>query len=308
LKIYRSLDNIPEIPFPVVSMGTFDGVHIGHQTIIKKVKECAQKNNGESVVITFDPHPRIALHLDEENLKLLTSLKEKIYLFERNKIDNLIILPFTKEFSELSANDFIKDYIVGKLKTKILVIGYDHHFGNNRKADPESIYELSKKYNFDIEKVGQQKVLGHSISSTKIRDALVTGDIEKANELLGYEYVLSGEVIYGNQIGRTIGFPTANIFNDNRLKQIPANGVYAVKVNVENKIYTGMCNIGVRPTIDHGDLTVEINIFDFDKDIYGEKITVFFYKRIRSEKKFPNITALKEQLAKDKEEILKLKL
>lgn len=308
MKIYRSIDNIPAIPFPVVTTGTFDGVHLGHQTIINRVKQCAKNVEGESVVITFDPHPRVALHLDDENLKLLTSLKEKIYLFEKYGIDNLIILPFNKAFFNLSANDFIKNYIVKGLNTKILVIGYDHHIGHNREGDPHNIYDLSKLYNFEIEKIGQQVFKKTPVSSTKIREAIAKGDIEFANSLLAYEYIFSGEVIYGNQIGRTMGFPTANIFNDNPLKQRPANGVYAVKVMIEKKLYRGMCNIGFRPTINDGCFTVEINIFNFNKDIYGKKITAFFYQRIRDERKFADINALKAQLTKDKLTIKKMDL
>ncbi len=308
MKIYNGIEkyNCNKVPSPVVTVGTFDGVHVGHQKIIARMVEEARKNNGETVLLTFYPHPRLVLHSDSKNLKFINTRERKFELLEKYGIQRLIIINFTREFAKTSSNDFIKNIIVEKLKTKKLIVGYDHQFGKNRLGDYSNLYDLCKKYPFEVKRVAAQDVNKIFISSTKIRKALNTGKIKKANELLGYNYSISGNVVRGAGIGKTIGYPTANIDIEDEYKLITANGVYACLVEYSGKIYKGMGNIGFRPTIDHGDLTIEVNIFDFDKDIYGENLIVYFIDRIRDERKFKNLDALKAQLHKDKISVLKL--
>ncbi len=308
MKIYNGIEeyNCNEVPSPVVTVGTFDGVHVGHQKIIARMVEEARKINGETVLLTFYPHPRLVLHSDSKSLKFINTRERKFELLEKYGIQHLIIINFTREFAKTTSNDFIKNIIIEKLKTKKLIIGYDHQFGKNRLGDYSNLYDLCKKYPFEVKRVPAQDVNKIFISSTKIRKALNTGKIKKANELLGYNYSISGNVVRGAGIGKTIGYPTANIDIEDEYKLITANGVYACLVEYNKKIYKGMGNIGFRPTVDHGDLTIEVNIFDFDKDIYDENLKVFFIDRIRDEKKFKNLDALKAQLHKDKIKVLKL--
>lgn len=308
MKIYNGIEeyNCNKVPSPVVTVGTFDGVHVGHQKIIARMVEEARKINGETVLLTFYPHPRLVLHSDSKSLKFINTRERKFELLEKYGIQHLIIINFTREFAKTTSNDFIKNIIVDKLKTKKLIIGYDHQFGKNRLGDYSNLYDLCRKYPFEVKRVPAQDVNKIFISSTKIRKALNTGKIKKANELLGYNYSISGNVVRGAGIGKTIGYPTANIDIEDEYKLITANGVYACLVEYNEKIYKGMGNIGFRPTVDHGDLTIEVNIFDFDKDIYDENLKVFFIDRIRDEKKFKNLDALKAQLHKDKIKVLKL--
>ncbi len=306
MKIYRDINDFKNIDHPVVTIGTFDGVHIGHKKIIKRLIDIAKKEHGQTVIITFYPHPRTVLRLDEMDLKFINTQKEKIKIFEKAGIDNLVIYPFTKEFSKMNADDFVKNILIDKIHTKKLVIGYDHRFGNQRKGNIKRLFELSHIYNFEVEEIPEQDIKNIAVSSTKIRKALRTKDIKQANVFLGYEYSLSGIVVHGNKIGRTIGYPTANIEVDDKNKLIPANGVYSVKVEWKGKLYKGMCNIGVRPTIDHGKLTIEANIFDFDKDIYGDILTIYFVDYIRDERRFVDLDSLKNQLAYDKQRILRM--
>ncbi len=300
VKIYNEIDEFIGVKNPIVTIGTFDGVHLGHRKIIELMKAAAEKLDGETVVITFYPHPRIVLHADSKNLKFINTQKRKIELLENAGVDHLIIINFTKEFSRLNSAVFIKEYLVDKIKTKKLIIGYDHHFGKNRLGDFSTLYDLGYKYGFEVEKLAAQNVENVAISSTKIRRALNEGKIKVANTLLGYEYSITGIVVSGQKIGRTIGFPTANIDLEDEYKLVTANGVYACRVEYEGKIYLGMGNIGLRPTVNHSDLTIEVNIFDFDKEIYGESITIFFVDRIRDEVKFENLEGLRAQLQKDK--------
>lgn len=306
MKIYNHIDEFQDVKNPIVTIGTFDGVHLGHQKIIEKMKMDAEKYQGETVVITFYPHPRIVLHADSQNLKFINTQERKIKLLEKSGIDHLIIIEFTREFSRLNSATFIKDYLVDKIKTRKLIIGYDHHFGKNRLGDFSTLYDLGYRYGFEVEKIAAQNVENLAISSTKIRRALNEGKIRTANILLGYTYSITGKVVYGNKIGRTIGFPTANIELDDEYKLITANGVYACRVEYDGKMYEGMGNIGVRPTVNHSNLTIEVNIFDFDKEIYGESITIFFVDRIRDEIKFENLAGLREQLIRDKVNVLGL--
>lgn len=300
MKIYNEINEFSGVKNPIVTIGTFDGVHLGHQKIIQLMKKDAEKCNGETVVITFFPHPRLVLHADSKNLKFINTQKRKVELLERAGVDHLIIINFTREFSRLNSSTFIKEYLVDKIKTKKLIIGYDHHFGKNRLGDFSTLYDLSYKYGFEVEKLAAQNVENVAISSTKIRRALNEGKIKVANALLGYEYSISGIVVRGQKIGRTIGFPTANIELEDKYKLITANGVYACRVEYEGKIYLGMGNIGLRPTVNHSSLTIEVNIFNFDKEIYDESITIFFVDRIRDEVKFDNLEGLRAQLQIDK--------
>jgi len=322
VKIYKSTEEFKNVENPVVTTGTFDGVHLGHRTILNRLKEIAARNKGETVLLTFFPHPRMVLYPDDNDLKLLNTQNEKIKLLENAGIDHFIIIPFTKEFSRLTAVEFVRDILVNKIGVKKLVIGYNHHFGRNREGTLEQLKEYAPAYGFEIEEIPAQEVDNVNISSTKIRDALLDGDIQTANLYLGYDYFLSGNVIKGRQVGQTLGFPTANIEVEETYKLIPADGVYAVKVELdreihkglphkEERLYRGMLNIGVRPTLHkEGDgerkKSIEINIFDFDDDIYDQRLTVYFKARIRDEKKFDDLEALKKQLLIDKEKSIRL--
>lgn len=306
MKIYNNLDNFEKIAFPVVTIGSFDGVHIGHKALIAKMTNYARKNNGETVLITFNPHPRVVLFPDRHDLKLINTPDEKVEQMHKAKIDNLVMFPFTIEFSKIKSIDFIRKVLVEKIGTKMFIIGYDHHFGNNREGDFEYLYELGKYYNFEVEEISAQDVNEISVSSTKIRNAINDGKIETANQFLGYTFSLQGKVVKGFQIGRTLGYPTANIDLSDKLKIIPAHGVYAVWIKIKDQLYKGMLNIGIRPTINAEVATIEVNIFDFEQDIYNHSIRVFFIGRIRDEEKFSGLDALKDQLALDKLKALEI--
>lgn len=284
----------------MVTTGTFDGVHLGHQQIIKRLREIAEKEGGETVLLTFSPHPRMVLFPDSNEIKLLTTEHEKIELLEKYGIDHLIIHPFTKEFSRLSSLEFVRNILVNKIGTSKLVIGYNHHFGRNREGKFEHLKEYGPVYGFEIEEIPAQDVDNINVSSTKIRNAIKNGDIFTANLFLGHQYSLRGVVVEGDKIGREIGFPTANIMVKETYKLIPGDGVYAVDVYVNNVEYKGMLNIGIRPTLDKHENVTEVNIFDFDQNIYGEEIVINFRKRIRDEVKFNDLSSLKNQLIKDK--------
>lgn len=300
MKIYRNINDFVAVENAIVTIGTFDGVHLGHQAILKKMIADAREINGETVVVTFYPHPRIVLHIDSSNLRFISNQDKKIQRLEQIGIDNLIIIEFTKEFSRTSSENFIKEYIVDKIKPAKLIVGYDHHFGKNRIGDFKLLYDLGQRFSFKVERIGAQDVENIAVSSTKIRKALEAGDVLKANKLLGYHYAICGKVVHGNEVGRTIGFPTANIETPNEYKLITAGGVYACRVDLNGKTFDGMGNIGYRPTVANGELTVEVHIFNFNQEIYGEEICISFIDRIRDEHKFENLQALKEQLEKDK--------
>lgn len=306
MKIYHSIDEFGKVENPVVTVGTFDGVHVGHQKIIEKMNMEARKINGETVLITFNPHPRLVIHADSKNLKFINTQQRKYDLLKRFGVEHLIIIPFTKDFSRTTAYDFIKNIIVDKIHTKKLIIGYDHHFGKNRLGDYNELYDLGVKFGFSVEKVNAQSVNNINVSSTKIRKALEEGKIKNANRLLGYEYSITGKVVTGEKIGRKIGFPTANIDLEDEYKLITAVGVYACRIEWKGEKYLGMGNIGYRPTVDHGDLTIEVHIFDFKEEIYGDTITIFFVDRIRDEEKFENLEKLRLQLIKDRETVKKI--
>ena len=301
MKVYRNIKEVEGVKNAVVTTGTFDGVHLGHRAVFNVMKKEAQKINGETVVITFFPHPRYVLGLDAESLKFINTQQKKISLLEQAGIDHLIIIEFTKDFARNSSEAFIREYIIKPLKPKKVIIGHDHHFGRNRHGSYELLCNLGKDVGFDVIKVTPLQIDALTVSSTKIRKLLEEGNVHLANKLLGYEYSITGMVVHGNGIGRTIGYPTANIEVGNEYKLIAANGVYACRVEHHGDIYKGMANIGFRPTINQSSLTIEVNIFDFDKDIYDETITISFVDRLRSEVKFNSLSELKEQLAKDKQ-------
>lgn len=299
MKVYHSLEEFQNKQNAVVTTGTFDGVHFGHQKIIARLKEVAENSNGESVIITFFPHPRLVLFPEDNDLKLINTLNEKIELLEVAGIDHLIIIPFTKEFSRLSSLEFIQHVLVAKIGTKKLVIGYDHHFGKNREGSFEHLKHYATEYGFEVEEIPEQDINDVAVSSTKIRNAILNGEIDIANKYLGYAFHLSGTVVKGDQIGRTIGFPTANIKVPETYKLIPGEGIYAVKVYLDTKAYTGMLYIGNRPTVNGLNKVIEVNIFNFNDDIYEQNIKVEFHKYIRGDKKLNGLEELKAALAQD---------
>ncbi len=300
MKVYHHIDEFTGAANPVVTTGTFDGVHTGHQVIIKRLNEIAAKENGESVLLTFYPHPRMVLFPDDIDLKLLTTQDEKIHLLKKYGVQHLIIQPFTKEFSRLTSLQFIREILVNKIRTKKLVIGYDHHFGRNREGSFAHLKESGPLYGFTVEEIPAQDVDHVAVSSTKIRQALQEGDIKTAQEFLGHDYILSGKVIHGEKKGHELGYPTANISVESRYKLIPATGIYAVKAEVEGKLYDGMLYIGFRPTLNGTYQSIEVNLFDFDKDIYDKHLTVHFKGKLRDDMKFDNLEELKQQIANDK--------
>jgi riboflavin kinase/FMN adenylyltransferase len=306
MKIYYHLDDFSRLPYAVVTSGTFDGVHLGHQRILTRIKEIAQKHGGETVVITFWPHPRLVLHPEDNSLRLLNTFEEKAELIKEQGIQHLIRIPFTREFSNLSSVDFITKILVQTIGTKKLVIGYDHRFGHNREGSFEELKANAPQYGFEVEEIPRQEVDHVAVSSTKIRYALEQGDILSANQLLGKPYLLTGRVIKGDKIGRLIGFPTANIEVDSKHKLIPADGIYAVTVAYGNETYNGMLYIGYRPTVGGNKKSIEVNVFNFNKEIYGETLTVYFYSLIRRDTKFNDLEDLRIQLEQDRTEALRI--
>jgi riboflavin kinase / FMN adenylyltransferase len=307
VKIYTDISNF-EARRPVITIGTFDGVHLGHQKVIARLKEIAQSHGGESVIFTFYPHPRLVTAPGEKNLRLLTTLEEKKELFARFGIDHLIVFPFTKAFSQLSYAQFVEEVLVKQLHTHCLVVGYDHRFGKNREGGFEYLQNCAKKFGFEIEKLDVLLIDNDHVSSTLIRKALDDGDVSLANQFLGYRYTLHGTVIEGQRVGRKLGFPTANIEASDPHKLIPGYGVYAVEVLLSGKKYGGMLNIGSRPTFNKNadNRSIEVHIFDFSGDIYNKEITLIFAGKIREEQKFSGVEALREQLRKDKIAALKI--
>ena len=356
MKIYNHIDEFTRINNAVVTIGTFDGVHVGHQKIINRLLEITRQSAGESVILTFFPHPRMILHPEDINIKLISTMAEKASLLEQAGIDHLIITPFTRDFSNLSPQEYIKDFLVDRIGTKSLVIGYDHRFGKDRSGGLTHLQQYSSEYGFEVEEIPEQDINDVAVSSTKIRQAILSGDIETANDFLGYPFKLTGKVIKGDQIGRKLGFPTANLFIEESYKLIPSDGIYAVMVQVGDqqsairdeqlairdqqsaishqqsetsnlkpqtsnlkpqtsnlqpqtsnlqpstsniKLFNGMAYIGRRPTINGMTRNIEVNIFDFDQDIYGHRIQLRFLKFIRSDEKFTSTAELTEQLKKD---------
>jgi len=305
MKVYHGLDDLTKLDYAVVTSGTFDGVHFGHQKILRRLKEITDQNGGESVLLTYWPHPRFVLYPEQE-LYLLSSIEEKITLLAQQKVDHLIILPFTIEFANMVSEEFIRNILVNKIGTKKLVIGYDHRFGKNRSGSFEELKKNAPVYGFEVEEIPKQMIENNAVSSTKIRRALSEGRIEVADEYLGRPYSIQGKVIEGDKIGRTIDFPTANIEVIFKHKLIPSEGIFAVKIIVDDAYYNGMLNIGYRPTFGGTQKRMEVHIFDFDQNIYGKEITIEFYDKIRSEIKFQNVGALKAQLTQDKQNALEI--
>lgn len=330
MKIYHHIDEFKAIKNAVVTIGTFDGVHVGHQKILARLKELAQEIEGESVILTFFPHPRMILHPEDLDLKLITTMAEKAVLLEQAGIDHLIITPFTRDFSNLTPEDYIKHILVEKIGTKKIVIGYDHHFGKDRQGSLNDLQRFSRMYDFEVEEIPEQDVNDVAVSSTQIRSALLSGDIATANEFLGYSYTLTGRVVRGDQLGRTLGYPTANLFVEETYKLIPGDGIYAMLIELVGKSQVrspksgvgrletgvwrlknqdfkkGMGYIGSRPTINGMTRNIEVNIFNFNEDIYNQKITLHFLEFVRHDEKFSSLEELKNQLAKDKIKTIEL--
>lgn len=304
MMVFNDIAQVRNIPNAVVTIGTFDGVHIGHQAIFRKMRKLAENIDGQTVVVTFSPHPRQVLNIDSSNLRFICTEEEKLKRIEQFGIDNVVIITFTKEFARTPSEDFIKNFIIERIKPSYIVVGYDHHFGKNRMGDFDQLTQLGQQFNFKVERVEAQDVDEVAVSSTKIRHALAIGDVATANRLLGYPYSVTAEVVRGNMIGRTIGFPTANLELPKEYRLINNAGVYTCLVDLNGTTYKAMANIGKRPTIgdrDDDNFIIEVNIFDFDQDIYGQHITVRFLDRIRSEVKFNGLEELKTQLNQDRE-------
>ena len=303
MKIHYDLKQLPPFRNAIVTTGAFDGVHTGHQKIIIRMQAIAKEVNGETIVVTFHPHPRKVISSIPGEIKQLTSLEERIQLLAQTGIDHLVVVNFDYQFSNLSAAQYIKDFLFDHFKPHTIIVGYDHRFGNGRNGNYDLLKETGKTYHFNVEQINEQLVKDEIVSSTHIRNYLAEKNILKANELLGHPYSFEGFVVRGNQLGRTIGFPTANLHINNEEKIIPNNGVYAVKVKgacCNDKTYGGMMNIGVRPTVDGNKKVIEVHIFDFDQDIYEQNLTVLVFDYIRGEEKFNGLDALKVQLNKDK--------
>ena len=300
LKIIQTISNFYSLEKTVVTIGTFDGIHIGHQKILKDLIETAKKENKKSVLLTFFPHPRMVLQ-KEVTIQLLNTIEEKSSLLEKMGLDYLIIHPFSKEFSRLTSLDFVRDILVNQLNTSRLIIGYDHHFGKNREGNIHQLKEYSSLYDFNVEEIPAQDVDNVSVSSTKIRNALQKGSLKTANNYLGYNYMLNGTVVNGKSLGGKIGFPTANLEVKETYKLIPKTGVYIIKTIIDSVLFYGMMNIGFRPTVSGKDQTIEAHLFDFNKDLYGKNLRLELLYFLREEKKFDSIDDLIVQLKLDKE-------
>ncbi len=303
MRVFYGLDHLDEIKNPVFTTGTFDGVHVGHRKIIEQLNSIADKVDGESVLFTFHPHPRMVVFPDQHDLKLILKQEEKIKRLQEAGLKNLIVFPFTKAFSKLSALDYVKEILVDKIKVNTVVVGHDHRFGKNREGDYNQLLEFGRMFDFRVEEIPAVDIDQVNVSSTKIRNALFEGDIETANKYLTYPFVLGGRVVKGKRLGSTIQFPTANIEVNDIHKLIPQNGVYVVEGTIRNKEgrIKGMMNIGTKPTVTSSNrVSIEVHFFDWNDNIYGEYVEVSLLKRIRNEQKFENIEALKQQLHKDK--------
>jgi riboflavin kinase/FMN adenylyltransferase len=304
MRIFNSTDQLPEFTNTVFTQGTFDGVHLGHQKILKRLKDESIKAGGESVLLTFWPHPRLFLFPDDNQLKLLQTLDEKLEQLEKAGVDNVVVLPFTKEFSQMLPEEFIKDFLVNSLNVHTAIIGYDHRFGRNREGDINLLKSYEAQYNYTVLEIGPEDIDDITISSTKIRNSVLSGAVDTANAYLGRPYSFSGKVVHGKKLGRTIGYPTANLDINHPNKLIPAIGVYAVQCKVDGQVFGGMMNIGNNPTVPGKDFSVEVNIFDFSADIYDKVVEIFVVARLRDEKKFGNLEELALILQLDKKNAL----
>ncbi len=306
VKVYHSIEAFPGLKTAIVTIGTFDGVHAGHQQIIKRLLSLSKETGGETVVLTFFPHPRMVLQPDDNDMKLITTMQEREELLRSYGIDHLIIQPFSKEFSRLSAVEFVRDVLVKQIGTKVLVIGYDHHFGRNREGSYKDLEEMAPVYGFRLEEITEKIINDVAVSSTKIRKALLEGEILEAQTLSGHDFSISGIVQHGEKIGKSIGFPTANIEVPEPYKLIPANGIYAVTVEVEDVVYKGMLYIGNRPVFNGMKRVIEVNIFDFNSDLYGQRIKVNLKAFIRGDQMFENVDQLVKKMNDDKQSATKM--
>jgi len=328
MQIYHDILDFKPLNNAVVTIGTFDGVHLGHRKIIDRLQEVARQTGGETVILTFFPHPRLILHPEDQNLKLLTTIAEKAKLLENLGIDHLIITPFSRDFSNLSAEEYIREMLVNRIGTKKIVIGYDHRFGKDRSGGLAELQQFAPQYGFKVEEIPEQDVNEVAVSSSRIRKSLLSDETQLANQFLGYAFFITGKVIRGDQIGRTLGYPTANFFIEENYKLIPADGIYAVSVDEERRAESdlangssnltarsslltprspnlkGMAYIGHRPTINGMTRNIEVNIFDFNEDIYNQTLQMNFHAFMRHDVKFNGLEALTKQLGRDKENVL----
>ena len=305
MRIFDNLKSYSSKKESILTIGTFDGVHIGHNKILKRLIQDSKKNNLSSLVMTFFPHPRMILNKSHE-IKMIDTIDEKINLLEKTGLDNLIIHPFDNNFSKIRAKEFVEEILVKKLKIKEIIIGYDHKFGKDREASVEDLKKFGKDYMFTVKEIPAQEIDSIAISSTKIRNAILNGEIEKCNKFLGRNFILTGKVVYGDGLGKKIDFPTANIEIKETYKIIPKNGVYLVKTKINSNTYFGMMNIGIRPTVGGRNKSLEIHFFNFKDNIYGKNVSIEIIKKIRDEEKFSSIDQLKIQLKKDEQFCLKL--
>ena len=302
MQVHRDIQKLPQPTRPVLTIGTFDGVHIGHKKILEQLKKITAEVGGESMIITFHPHPRSVIGTGAP-LQLINTIEERIELLTPH-IDHLVIVPFTEAFSKLDAEEYVNDFLIGKFKPHTVIIGYDHRFGMNRTGDYDLLEKYHRKGLFVLKEIPAELLRNNAVSSTRIRDAVSRGDMESANALLGYDFFFAGTVVEGNKLGRSLGFPTANLHIEDKEKLMPANGVYAVTIRVPDllKEYKGMMNIGFRPTVGGSKKMIEVNLFDFENDLYGKVLRVHVKKKLRDEKKFSGINELQQQLAKDRED------
>ncbi|WP_367772508.1 bifunctional riboflavin kinase/FAD synthetase [Flavobacterium sp. WC2421] len=300
MKIFHSIKDFSSPKKTILTLGTFDGVHVGHKKILERIIQNTANKKYESLVLTFFPHPRMVLQ-EQSEIKLLNTIPEKINLLEKIGIENLVIHPFDETFSRLTAEEFVSTVLVDQFHIHKIIIGHDHRFGRNRTANIDDLINFGKQYGFEVEQISVQEINDLSVSSTKIRNALLEGNMNLANEYLGYDYFLTGTIFKGKQLGRTIGFPTANLKIEENYKLIPLNGVYIVKSTIDQKTVYGMMNIGFNPTVKGESLSIEIHYLDFDADLYDQKVAVSILKYLRPEEKFDSVDTLKKQLQKDKE-------
>ncbi|HEY9361965.1 MAG TPA: bifunctional riboflavin kinase/FAD synthetase [Chitinophagaceae bacterium] len=304
MQVHYKSNQLPVFSNAVVTIGTFDGVHRGHRQILDKLLQEARKINGETVIITFDPHPRKIVGTQQPAIKLINTLDEKIELLRQTGIDHLVIIDFTPEFANQHADDYIKDFLVGKFQPHTIIIGYDHRFGKNREGDFRLLERMAPVFNYQLKEIPQHVLNEAAISSTRIREAILRSNIKTANELLGYDFFFSGEVVHGDKLGRQLGYPTVNLQMNDEEKITAGNGIYAVYISLNNEIKKGMMSIGLRPTVGGTKRVIEVNIFDFNADVYGQTLTVTIKKHLRAEVKFNSLEELKAQMAKDKIESL----
>jgi riboflavin kinase/FMN adenylyltransferase len=315
MKIYRNLDEFKPLDYAIVTIGTFDGVHVGHQKILNKLTELAKDNTGETVLLTFFPHPRLIINPDDDTLRLINDIEEKAERLALAGIDHLIITPFTRDFSSQTPEEYIYNVLLNKIGCKKIVIGYDHHFGKDRKGTIKDLIHFSEIFDYSVDQIPEQDIEDVAVSSTRVRESLIKGDITTANKYLGYPFELTGTVIKGDQIGREIGFPTANLHVHEAHKLIPAYGIYAVEVEIyprtteivtgdyfepePERVAKGMCYIGTRPTVDGMNRKIEVNLLDFNDDLYSKTIRVKFLEFIRHDQWFESLELMQEQIKKD---------